>query len=187
MTHVGLKLWLGLRRSSISVWHDSGDHVHGGGKGGADHLADLPVCMTPRGTFLFHLNDSPLPDFETHPYSTAPQTVISKPKVRDFWIIWIQFPLYQHALLRSSKKELTGLLIQSMSALSDKDSSGPKSVTGWASTRELCFRLSMPKLAWGSQDKTAVWKQRDSSVSHRNHLHADRLKNGAPRVCKCIR
>lgn len=84
MTHVGLKLWLGLRRSSISVWHDSGDHVHGGGKGGADHLADLPVCMTHHGTFLFHLNDSPLPDFETHPYSTAPQTVISKPKVRDF-------------------------------------------------------------------------------------------------------
>lgn len=42
---------------------------------------------------------------------------------------------------------LTGLLIQKMSALSARVSSGPKSVMGWASTRELCFLFSMLGLA----------------------------------------
>lgn len=42
---------------------------------------------------------------------------------------------------------LTGLLIQKMSALSVRVSSGPKSVMGWASTRELCFLFSMLGLA----------------------------------------
>lgn len=41
----------------------------------------------------------------------------------------------------------TGLLIQRMSALSVRVSSGPKSVMGWASTRELCFLFSMLGLA----------------------------------------
>lgn len=41
----------------------------------------------------------------------------------------------------------TGLLIQRMSALSVSVSSGPKSVIGWASTRELCFLFSMLGLA----------------------------------------
>lgn len=42
---------------------------------------------------------------------------------------------------------LTGLLIQKMSALSARVSSGPKSVMGWASTLELCFLFSMLGLA----------------------------------------
>lgn len=62
------------------------------------------------------------------------------------------------------KKKLTGLLIQSMSALSDRDSSGPKSVTGWASTLELCFLLSMLKSALASKYKTAVWEQKERVV-----------------------
>lgn len=45
-----------------------------------------------------------------------------------------------------SKECTHGLLIHRISALSDKDSSGPKSVTGWASTLELCFLLSILKL-----------------------------------------
>lgn len=58
-----------------------------------------------------------------------------------------------------------GLLIQSMSALSDRDSSGPKSVTGWASTLELCFLLSMLKLALGGRYKTTVCN-RSARSSH---------------------
>lgn len=45
------------------------------------------------------------------------------------------------------QRTLTGLLIQKMSALSARVSSGPKSVMGWASTRELCFLFSMLGLA----------------------------------------
>lgn len=182
-----LQLRLRPRSGIMAAWRGAEDSMHGGGKEGAGHPADLPMWITPSGTSLFHLNYSPLPDSETHPHSTAPQTVISKPKVCDFWIIWIKFPLYQHALLRSSKKKLTGLLIQSMSALSDRDSSGPKSVTGWASTLELCFLLSMLKLALVSKYESAVWKKKDSSVSHLNPLYPDRFKTGLPHVCICIR
>lgn len=46
-----------------------------------------------------------------------------------------------------AKVSHTGLLIQRMSALSVSVSSGPKSVMGWASTRELCFLFSMLGLA----------------------------------------
>lgn len=81
-----------------------------------------------------------------------------------FLNIWIKLPLNQHVLLHTSKKKLTGLLIQSMSALSDKDSSGPKSVTGWASTLELCFLLSMLKLALVSKYKTEVWGNKEKAV-----------------------
>lgn len=100
-------------------------------------------------------------------------------KARGTWVlnIWIKFPLNQHVLLRTSKKKLTGLLTQSMSALSDKDSSGPKSVTGWASTLELCFLLSMLELALVRECRTAVWEKKESCVSDRNPLYPDHSKN----------
>lgn len=91
------------------------------------------------------------------------QTHISKPKVHDFLVYKLNF-LYISMCSTILKKELTGLLIQSMSALSDRDSSGPKSVTGWASTLELCFLLSMLKLGLVSEYRTAVWEKRERAV-----------------------
>lgn len=75
------------------------------------------------------------------------------------------FLVEQHSVL-SHVYTLTGLLIQKMSALSVRVSSGPKSVMGWASTRELCFLFSMLGLAvlyrewiWQRHSPHSDWRQ----------------------------
>lgn len=57
-----------------------GQHAQSG-REGAGH----PGCPVPhRGSSVFHLDCSPLPDSQAHSYSTAGQTNVSKLKVCDF-------------------------------------------------------------------------------------------------------
>ena len=151
--HPGLQLRVSRRSGINSTSCDSKEGVH-------SRQVGSPLWCLRRESLTRHLIVSS-ESFSSPRLQDSPvfycRSEVSNHRHRSFWIKWIKVASYQHVPLYSfKKKKLTGLLIQRMSALSDRDSSGPKSVTGWASTLELCFRLSMLKLALGSKFKTTV-------------------------------
>lgn len=162
-------------RTGCTVW---------GGEGrGLDHLVHFSMWVTHSNISLFHWI---VLYFQTlNLIHILLQLRHFKAKGTRYLHFSIKFLL--HPLMHASpysKKKLTGLLIQRMSALSDRDSSGPKSATGWASTLELCFLLSMLRLALVSKHKTTVWEKEKVYLSSKLFFLSS--KNWVPHMYLCI-